>query len=516
MTVSRRARLGIVTVSLLVGCITPMPASHDWTRLETRHFEILSALPDAKARKLARDLELFRASVEYLAGTPLPAPERVRVYAFDDRGLGRPFDRRDTAAAALESGYLLESLGGVTLVLRSGGGWSDASVAMRHEYAHVLLRSAGGLDLPAWYDEGMAWVAATTEVDAPQAILGRLADEKMRILQSSSWIPIGEILASDPARWSASRRRTFAAEAWALVHDLHFHATHPLDVGGRLRVMLTGGAPAWAEVRAEIEADLAVLDERLSRFRYRDRWKGIALEDGSDAVESDPRAMQRAESTTELGFLALALDRRTLAERLFRRVSNSHPDDAGARAGLAIVAARRGNFDEGRRHLEPVASTRHARMCLASVQLSLERARRAAEPSDRTTYAGEARGEAEACIDLLAASAEVHAMIAEACLLESNPDCARSAIDRAQQIFPSSLRIRLLRARQLMAEGSRGRASSLAWSVVGRTHDDALRKAAWALAEGRSASDQSKPNPPTQAKRMPAPPRTSVLSRRME
>jgi hypothetical protein len=300
------------------------------------------------------------------------------------------------------------------------------------------------------------------------------------------------------------------------VHDLHFHAAHPLDVGGRLRVMLTGGAPAWAEMRAELETDLAIRDERLSGFRYRDRWRGIALEDGSDGVESEPRAMPRAESTTELGFLALALDRRALAERHFRRVLKSRPDDADARAGLATVATRRGHFDEARRQLESVAPTRNARVCLASVHLPLAEARRATDPSDRATYADEARRQAEACMDVVAASSEIHALVAEACLLESNPGCARAAIDRAELIFPSSLRIRLLRARQLMAEGSRGRASSLAWSVVGRTHDEALRRTARALAEGRSTTDQSAPNPPTQAKRMPAPPRTSVLSRRME
>jgi tetratricopeptide (TPR) repeat protein len=510
--------VGVVAAFLLAACATWFPASRDWVELKTIHFDIVSSLSANETLALARDLELFRASVEFLAGVPLPAPARVRVYAFDDRGLDRPFNRRNVPAPSFESGYVLESLAGAAIVLRSGGGWRrDASIALRHDYAHYLLRNRGGLDRPAWYDEGMAWLAATIEVDSPRAVLGQLPDSQMRILRRSTWLPIGEVLDADSlGGWSASRREAFGAEAWALVHDLHFYGARPEEVGGRLSEILTGGIAEWTAFRRSLDAGLEARNRRLALFKRRERWEGIEIEGGPGGKPAAARPIDRAEARAHLGWLALELDRRTVAARHFRSVLRDRPGDARALAGLAAVAARRGRWADARSQLQQAGALDDPRSCVAAARLHLEQARGANDAEERAQGAGRARVRLEACAELGAVASEVQALCGEAYLLEGQAAAARAPLERAHELLPSSLRIQLLRARQRRLEGAEGAARLLALAVLSRSHDDALREAARGLIEDAGSASQSRDSPPIQLNRMPTPARGAFCSRWME
>jgi len=480
-----RRVIPIAVAALFVGCATISPDRSAWVELATPHFDLSSALPPAKSVALAHDLELFRSSVELLAGVPLPSTIRVRVLAFDDRSLSRAFDRRDMPAAAFESGYFLESPAGATIVLRSGGGWQgDATIELRHQYAHYLLRNRGGTHLPSWYDEGMAWLAATIEVVHPHATLGQLPKRPMRILASSNWLPIQQVLDVAPSvEDSANRRNTLRAEAWAFVHDYHFHQIPPSKVGGRLRRILTGGPPEWEAFRRSLDTDLDAREDRLRGYGRRDRWNGIEIGKSTPSVLAEPRAIDRVESMTRLGWLALRLDRLTLAERYFRAALRTRTDHGAAWAGSITVAVRRGRWDEARRHLEEAGMRNDHRLCIAAARLDLEQTR-AESLRDGARDTAIVRERLKICAEQGAATSEVQSLIGDSHLVSGDPASARASLERAQNALPSSLHIQLLRARQRGLEGDTGAMRTLAGAVATRTHDDALRRAAYALLEG--------------------------------
>jgi tetratricopeptide (TPR) repeat protein len=491
----------LTAAAFAAGCTIRPPLRQDWVELQTAHFDIVSSLSAAKTQALARDIELFRASVEFLAGEALPAPLRMRVYAFDNRiliwTLNRTFNRRNVSAASVEPGYFLESAAGPAIVLRDGGGWKrDASVAMRHDYAHYLLRNRGGLDRPAWYDEGMAWMAATTEVSPPRAVLGRLPERQMLALREGSSIQIDEILDADAVgEWSWRRRKTFAAEAWALVHDLHFR--DPLKAGGRLREILDAGPTELEEFRRSLGPDLEALNERLRLYQYHDRWEGTEIEATVDEEVGSPRPIDPADAMRHLGWLALRLDHPAVAWRSFRASLGRQPGDASALSGLGMAAARRRKWAEARKHMQaaearaPDASV----TCLAAARLDLEQARASKDPAERAQLAEGARRRLDACEKLGATRPEFWALYGETYLLDGEPSgAARDPLDRAQKMLPSSLEIQLLRARQKLREGRVGSAKTLAVNVLSRSHDAALRRAAKKILDTHPADPAADPS----------------------
>ena len=188
-----RAVRGIGLALLLAavfGCATQPLHRRTWLEVDTPHFEILSALGAEKTAQLARDLESFHSALEFvMAASGDPDFARTRVYAYDGRSIIRPFDVRGA------SGFFLPSLRGGVIVLRTGGGWrEDATLKLRHEFAHWLFRQREGLGRPLWFDEGFALLASTVAVREGRVDFGRPRTDHIRILRDTLWIPTPQLV----------------------------------------------------------------------------------------------------------------------------------------------------------------------------------------------------------------------------------------------------------------------------------------------------------------------------------
>jgi Tfp pilus assembly protein PilF len=325
----------------------------------------------------------------------------------------------------------------------------------------------------------MAWLAATIAVEAPRAVLGRLPERPMRVLSSAHWLPIAEVLDAAPEfEGSASRRNALRAESWAFVHDQHFHGASPAQVRGRLEQILAGGPSDSESFRRGLDADLAARDERLRRYGSRDRWEGVEIEQPAQSDLPAPRAIARADALTRLGWLALGLDRRTLAERHFRAVLHAQPDDAGAIAGLVTVAIRRTGWEDARSTLAHATTSDDPRLCIAAARLELEQARATQKVEARRRHANSARAHLSTCMALGAAPSQVDALIGAVYLVNGDASSARAPLERAQRALPSSMDVQLLRAEQQQLSGNPEAARALANAVEARSHDDSVREAA--------------------------------------
>jgi len=311
-------------LSVLLACATKPLHERDWVEVRTPHFEIVSSLDADATRELARNAELFHTATEWAMGTPLRAPAvPTRIYAFDGRGIRRPFAVRGAPSSFLPS--LRESV----IVLRTGGGWqADTTQSLRHEYVHYLVRNHGGFDQPLWFDEGSAEFLSTVRVSGDHGELGGFRRDHVRLLRDQPWVPLIRILrVRDLEGWESRKRAIFYAESWAFVHYLNFGLEKPGQGQAQLNRYFRRVASGTSHERAVREAfgvGPSSLDRRLQR---------------------ELRPLAQDEVVTRLGWLLISLGRAKPAQRYFEMAIAANPHNARAHAGLGAADGLRGRWD---------------------------------------------------------------------------------------------------------------------------------------------------------------------------
>ena len=471
----RAAALALVL--LLLGCVTTPVDRRSWLQVETPHFEVLSALSLGATRQLALDLERFRAAVGWAGGATLPAPAApVRVVAFDGRTLVRPFDLRG------QPSYFLPEGDGGLVVLRTGGGFrGDASLELRHQLAHWIVRGAGGPSPPLWIDEGFAQVLSTTEVGDRGVEVGVLREDHVRRVRSETWLPVDRLLALSPEDDWSDRSR-FDAQTWLLAHYLLLGQPDRVVVNRQLDRYLVLVNQAVSPGTAALRAFGTDLDRALLRYSRRESFDALVVALPVD-TPPEPRPLPRAEALTHLGVLSLAIDRDHQAVRYLEEALAEDPGQARAHAALGEAWIRLGRGDESREQLK-LALAAGASDPLVQRQAGdyyLAGARRAEEPEPRRELLRLARWHYRKSV-ALRPSATVYARVARIGLLDGEePEQALSAARWAHKLQPASLEFALLQARLELAAGNRGYARVLARKVWAQAHPAVQREEARAL-----------------------------------
>jgi tetratricopeptide (TPR) repeat protein len=472
----------------LVGCAGKPVDRRDWLRLRTPHFEIVSALPAAETVRLATDVERFRGAIGWAQGGAVPAPSSpIRVVAFDGRTLVRPFDRRG------EPSYFLPVGDGGVVVLRTGGGFrGDATVALRHELAHWILRGAGGPAPPLWIDEGFAQLLSTLEVNDHGFEIGALREDHVRAVRSETWLPVARLLEANPADDWSDRRR-FDAQTWLMAHYLLLGQPERAAVNRQLRrflVLLDRGVSPGRAAELAFDADL---DRALQRYARRERFDSLVVS-LPEAAPPAPQPLARSEALLELGRLSLLLDRLEQATGYLEASEAEDPEAAATQAALGEASLRMGREDDARAHLQRALATGadDAAVQRQAGRYYLERARATDEPEKRGELLRLARWHDQQSL-ALSPSASAHAGLAQATLLDGlelrrGVEGARAA--RALQ--PASLALQLLLGRLELAAGHRGRARVLARGVWARSHEEAQRETARRLLAASSGAPRSR------------------------
>lgn len=462
----------VALLGLALGCATKPPSEQHWVEVRTPHFRTVSALPRPATDDLALDLELFRRAVELLAGAPLPAEAQpIDVFAFDDRRLGPSFSHGEHAS------YLLASPDHTTLVLRAAGGWrGDAGVALRHDFAHALLRGRDGFAAPLWYDEGIAQLASTIEVRDGAASIGGLRADHLRALRSGPRMPVRTTLDLESfAGPQDPQRAALQAESWSLLHYLFFGQRTPRHLPRQLLVLARADRVDDALLERELQLTSDDLDRGLQHYPV--RAQGGALEIRSGAEAGPPfraRPLPTSEVLVELGELALALDRSSVARHHFERALASEAQAARVQAGLGAADGLDGQWTQAAARLESALTLAPGdpRIERAAADLWLARAKVAEDPDTRQRYAERAREHYRQSLTGDPTQAGAHAGIASSHLVAGQAlDAALQALERAEAQNPASGEIRLLRVQWLLASGQAQPAHDLARAIHARLHD---------------------------------------------
>jgi tetratricopeptide (TPR) repeat protein len=477
-----------LAAALSLGCATTSLHNRRWLEVRTPNFEIVSSLREKATIELARDLEAFHAGVAYALHLPRSASatnDPTRVYAFDGRGLARPFAVRGA------SSHLLPLLRRRVVVLRTGGGVrGDATRLLRERYSRHMLRRHAGHLRPLWYAEGLGQFASTIELHGATVRIGGVIDEHLRVLRDWSRGSLASTLgANDLERWTSRDRARFEAESWALVHYLELGAqTRPNESPALVRYAqaLDGGASQQEAARRAFDASETELAERLDEYLERGglRWVAVRPRAVFEIGEPRPVALPRDSALIELAELALAIERTKQARRYFEMARATNPHNARAHAGLGSVEWLSQRWSEAEPHYREALAIAPGD---ASVQHDVgayfhARAGRASSSSERTQLLESARRHYRRSLTIDPRRADTRARMGETFLLEDeDAEQGLAWLETALQVRPDSLEIALISARLQKKLGHLEAARETTVAVLARTHSRHTADAARAL-----------------------------------
>ncbi len=473
----------------LGGCATTSPFNQPFLEVRSPHFEILSSLGEQATLQLAQQLEAFhlgaRAVMDPAAAGRVLEP--IRVIAFDDRGFGRPFSVRGQTA------YFLSEPDEGVLVIRAPGGW-DRRVGREvlHDIAHRWLRGSFRERLPLWLEEGLAQTIGASRPLGDRVQIGTPIPDFVLELRDWKRSELAEVIeADDLSESSTATRRLFDAQAWALVHRLRFDP----QPGERkaLKVLLSDEGGGEAAVRrraiATLTQDPDALADRLFEHYEREDFPVEIVGLAEPPVRPRAVPVPPARARRELGWLALAIGQRRLAEEYFERALDQEAESPEALVGLAH--ASRAPFEEVRAQLR-----RADRLAgdQAEIQARLGDAYRSALSNGATSSGASsprasARRHYRRSLELDPRGVRARMGLG---LLELGPggDPERGLVwlETAARLRPGSLAVDLARARLQLQRGRLSAARLFAREVASRGHDPSLvGPARMVLEEARAA-----------------------------
>ena len=312
---------------------------HDWHRVTTPDFEMITDLAPKDARALADKLTRFRLAFEALLGKQQFAAPSPRIIAFRS---ARDF-RRVLSLRNL-SGVTLSSLKRYTLAFGPDGrrGYASRALTAFHEYTHYLLRHRRQMNYPVWYEEGYANFLSTVHATENGVVIGEVpALTRHRMSQPGMTVAelIDERLVLD---WQRRDLEDIYLTAWKLVHMLHlghlsglppFHARVP-----EMLALIDEGEAAEAAMEKTLGVGLPNLERLLKAYGRRKPLPTQTLVvDVEHDTPMDVQSMTRTEVQLALGRAATATGNNSFSAELFQEVLEEHPDDIEALVGLSAT-----------------------------------------------------------------------------------------------------------------------------------------------------------------------------------
>ncbi len=488
----------------VAAAVPPALLRHAWVEYSTANFRVYTDLDADDAVRSVGDIERFARVVRQivqLGYRPSPIPvefwlcrddESVRQLAGDRTLLGfmRPSPRASYLVATAEA---LDAPGGSPML---------------HEYVHLLMRSGAltpaQLDLPRWYDEGMAEFLATLRVQQGVVRFGAPNAARLKHLRARSEysIALAQVLGSnDVGALPGARVADFYALSWILVHWLY---AERWDVPGqRHRAIddylqrVSNGEDVRSAARLAFGVNVNALMDRLRR--YADNLRGAPMHvvpietfSGSDGVQIQSRALDRYESAYRLGYVAVA-GNPELARALFALALQQRPGDVFAEMGLAVTDQFEQDFATGVPRARSVLARSPGDALLAQelADMLYEWCDSDAPPANCAELQAQAISLYEQILRSQPTRIEAHSALG-AVLLDSggDPVAAEAHLAQASAALSWSTSLVLQLGRAAMRQGDLARAAVLLQRAERWAENDLLRQrvaGAWAEHECLSA-----------------------------
>ena len=340
-----RAAAAALAIGATVVALQPAHAAiedHEWCRTETEHFDLVTDLDLRRTAELFYSLDRFRvAASALLPGLPPDHPAPLKILVFKNaRDFGLTFRFPNIA------GFMRPSLNQSLLAFGPDRDGRYLHAIAYHEYTHYLLRSRATLNLPVWYEEGLASYLATLDMDPDNVVtVGRGPAALVRFVVKQPELPLAEVVAErfrlDWRRHDLSNVYTIA---WGIVRFLH-HARRPNGTPyaaglGSMLDAIDQGASSSDAMRDELGIEPTELRELMRRY-YDGRPENTlsVFKFKIDAYEAPPfrRNCLNAVEARQVLADAVGFHRTGLAGRLYDQILARKPDHVGALLGRSRV-----------------------------------------------------------------------------------------------------------------------------------------------------------------------------------
>jgi tetratricopeptide (TPR) repeat protein len=334
-------------------------AEDSWTSVQSKNFLLVGNAGEPSVRDVAARLEQFReAFLRLLPVENFDASVPLTVIVFKDDATYRPFEPLYAGRPAGVAGFFQSSpdIDYITLSVDRRHVRSADALAF-HEYAHLLVRNGFG-SAPLWFNEGLAEYYSTFEISDgfKKVTIGKPINSRVQTLRERELLPVETLLKVDdtsPYYTEPYKRAIFYAESWALVHYL-LSGPRRAELSTYLG-LLAKGQPVDDAFRQAFQTDFAGLEQELRVYTSLNKYPSQAI-NFDRRLEFETAARSRALSEAEvqfyLGDLLLHTGRADDAEVYLQKAVALDPNLARAQASLGVIAARRNQFEEAKKHLE--------------------------------------------------------------------------------------------------------------------------------------------------------------------
>jgi Flp pilus assembly protein TadD len=128
-----------------------------------------------------------------------------------------------------------------------GRGWTGRNETLFHEYAHHFMLQHFPAVYPQWYIEGFAEYLATARFEGETIEYGRTNPARASWLADrSGWIPLEQMLFTNPERLEERSMALYYAQSWVLVHYLLRDGDRMRQLSRYLVAVSSGQAPRAA------------------------------------------------------------------------------------------------------------------------------------------------------------------------------------------------------------------------------------------------------------------------------
>ena len=221
----RRGR-GVLTASLALVVAPAYGAieDHQWCRTETEHFDLVTDLDLRSTAELFYSLDRFRASASaLLPGLPPEHAAPLKILVFKST--------RDFALVYRSpniAGFMRPSLNRSLLAFGPDRNGRYLHAIAFHEYTHYLLRSRATVNLPVWYEEGLASYLSTLDMDPAGVVtVGRGPSPLLAFVVKQPELALEDVIAERfRLDWQRHDLSNVYTLAWGIVRFLH-HARRP-------------------------------------------------------------------------------------------------------------------------------------------------------------------------------------------------------------------------------------------------------------------------------------------------
>ncbi|QYO65415.1 tetratricopeptide repeat protein [Leptolyngbya sp. 7M] len=341
----------------------------NWISVRTKNFYLIGDASEKDIKAIGTRLEQFRESFRLLfPKIQFSSPRQTNVIVFKNSSNYRSFKpkRPDGKPDDGIVGYFQASEDMNYITLSAEKSSQDPFQTIFHEYVHYLMdTNFGRMNLPAWFNEGLAEYYETFRIEQDQIIfLGDYHVAHLELLRSSKMMPLKDLFTISNREVHAGGERSrsiFYAQSWALIHFLmHGRQDSNADSLGSFVSDIVKGGSLESGFNKAFGVSYSEMERELKKYLDQRSFKGAVIKLGNklnfeDSMTSTP--LPEAQANAYLGDLLYRLGDSQAAEKYLARALELDSGSVLAHTSLGLMRMRERRFDEARELLETAIAT---------------------------------------------------------------------------------------------------------------------------------------------------------------